>query len=148
MPTCRSFETEPDYIGGRPQGRTERKITEMTTPFALPRHARVILVFVMLSLVAGARAEDVSQPPEQQPATAPLGQKAAAGGGHGSVSNPPVAAELHRLPPVSTTKQTLVLPGRTLALTATAGSIRLVDDTGEPPADIAYTAYRQIGRAH
>jgi carboxypeptidase C (cathepsin A) len=117
----------------------------MTTPFALPRHARVILVFVMLSLVAGARAEDVSQPPQQQPATAPLGQKAAAGGGHGSVSNPPVAAELHRLPPVSTTKQTLVLPGRTLALTATAGSIRLFDDKGEPQADIAYTAYRLDG---
>jgi carboxypeptidase C (cathepsin A) len=117
----------------------------MTTPFALPRHARVILVFVMLSLVAGARAEDVPQPPEQQPATAPLGQKAAAGGGHGSVSNPPVAAELHRLPPDSTTKQTLVLPGRTLAFTATAGSIRLFDDKGDPQADIAYTAYRLDG---
>jgi carboxypeptidase C (cathepsin A) len=117
----------------------------MTTPFALPRHARVILVFVALSLVAGARAEDVSQPPEHQPVTAPLGQKAAAGGGHGSVSNPPVAAELHRLPPDSTTKQTLVLPGRTLAFTATAGSIRLFDDKGEPQADIAYTAYRLDG---
>jgi carboxypeptidase C (cathepsin A) len=117
----------------------------MTTPFALPRHARVILVFVVLSLVAGARAEDVSQPPDHQLVTAPLGQKAATGGGHGSVSNPPVAAELHRLPPDSTTKQTLVLPGRTLAFTATAGSIRLFDDKGEPQADIAYTAYRLDG---
>ncbi len=35
-------------------------------------------------------------------------------------------------PPDSTTKQTLVLPGRTLAFAATAGSIRLFDDKGEP----------------
>ena len=44
-----------------------------------------------------------------------------------------------------TTKQTLALPGRTLAFTATAGSIRLFDDKGEPQADIAYTAYQLDG---
>src|SRR6202034_4839367 len=95
---------------------------------------------------AGARAEDAQQPLTPQPAATPSGQKPGAGGGHGSLSNPPVAAELHRLPPDSTTKQTLVLPGRTLAFTATAGSIRLFDDKGDPQADIAYTAYR-LGRA-
>ena len=52
---------------------------------------------------------------------------------------------MHRLPPDSTTQHTLVLPGRTLAFTATAGSIRLFDDKGEPQADIAYTAYRLDG---
>ena len=57
----------------------------------------------------------------------------------------PAAAEQHRLPPDSTTKQTLALPGRTLAFTATAGSIRLFDDKGEPQADIAYTAYQLDG---
>ena len=45
----------------------------------------------------------------------------------------------------STTKQTLSLPGRTLAFTATAGSIRLFDEKGEPQADIAYTAYQLDG---
>ena len=55
------------------------------------------------------------------------------------------AAELHKLPPDSTTKQVLDLPGRTLAFTATAGSIRLFDDKGEPQADIAYTAYQLDG---
>ena len=51
----------------------------------------------------------------------------------------------HRLPPDSTTKQTLALPGRTLDFTATAGSIRLFDDKGEPQADIAYTSYQLDG---
>jgi carboxypeptidase C (cathepsin A) len=112
----------------------------MTTPFAVPRHARVILAFLMLFLVAGARAEDAPQP------VATLsGQKSGAGGEHGNASHPPAAAELHRLPPDSTTQQTLVLPGRTLAFTATAGSIRLFDDKGEPQADLAYTAYRLDG---
>jgi carboxypeptidase C (cathepsin A) len=107
----------------------------MTTPFAVPRHARVILAFLILFWVAGARAEDAPQP-----VATPSGQKSGAGASH-----PPTAAELHRLPPDSTTKQTLVLPGRTLAFTATAGSIRLFDDKGEPQADIAYTAYRLDG---
>src|ERR1019366_4639791 len=53
----------------------------------------------------------------------------------------PVVAGEHRLPPDSTTKQTLALPGRTLAFTATAGSIRQFNDKGEPQADIAYIAY-------
>jgi len=107
----------------------------MTTPFAVPRHARVILAFLILFWVAGARAEDAPQP-----VATPSGQKSGAGASH-----PPAAAELHRLPPDSTTKQTLVLPGRTLAFTATAGSIRLFDDKGEPQADIACTAYRLDG---
>ena len=49
------------------------------------------------------------------------------------------------MPPDSTTKQTLELPGRTLSFTATAGSIRLFDDKGEAQADIAYTAYQLDG---
>jgi carboxypeptidase C (cathepsin A) len=112
----------------------------MTTPFAVPRHARVILVFIILFMVAGVRAEDAPQPVATQ-----SGQKSGAGAEHGSASHPPAAAELHRLPPDSTTQQTLVLPGRTLAFAATAGSIRLFDDKGEPQADIAYTAYRLNG---
>ena len=74
-----------------------------------------------------------------------LGQKS---GGSGRTRRPPgspAVAEQHRLPPDSTTKQTLALPGRTLAFTATAGSIRLFDDKGEPQADIAYTAYQLDG---
>jgi carboxypeptidase C (cathepsin A) len=117
----------------------------MTTPFAAPLHARVILALLMFALVSGVRAENAPQSPGSQAAATLSGQKSGAGGEHGSASHPPVAAELHRLPPDSTTKQTLVLPGRTLAFTATAGSIRLFDDKGEPQADIAYTAYRLDG---
>jgi carboxypeptidase C (cathepsin A) len=112
----------------------------MNTPFTLPRRARTILAFLILFWVSGARAEDAPQP-----VATPSGQKSGAGGEHGSASHPPVTAELHRLPPDSTTQQTLVLPGRTLAFTATAGSIRLFDDKGEPQADVAYTAYRLDG---
>ena len=151
MPGCLGFELEAAYIREMPPRDHERAApqekgrTDMTTPFAVPGHARVILAFLILSLAAGARAEEAPQSPGQQPAAAPLGQKSGATGGRGNPSNPPAAAELHRLPPDSTTKQTLVLPGRTLAFTATAGSIRLFDDKGEPQADIAYTAYQLDG---
>ena len=71
------------------------------------------------------------------------GQKG--GAGREQAARTPPAAEAHRLPPDSTTKQTLALPGRTLDFTATAGSIRLFDDKGEPQADIAYTSYQLDG---
>src|SRR5262249_6530631 len=54
-------------------------------------------------------------------------------------------AAQHKLPPDSTTKQTLEVGGRTLSFTATAGSIRLFNDKGEPQADIAYTSYQLDG---
>ena len=77
------------------------------------------------------------------PAAAPSGRSRAAGGA------PPPRLRLppptSTLPPDSTTKQTLALPGRTLSFTATAGSIRLFDDKGEPQADIVYTAYQLDG---
>jgi carboxypeptidase C (cathepsin A) len=111
------------------------------------RHARMLVVLVTLSVAAGVRAEDAPEPreaPQQQPAAAPSGQK---GGGPGGRQTPqaPLATEQHRLPPDSTTKQTLALPGRTLSFSATAGSIRLFDDKGEPQADIAYTSYQLDG---
>jgi carboxypeptidase C (cathepsin A) len=117
----------------------------MTIGFAMRRHGRIMVALLALSLVAGARAQDAQEPgeaPQQQPAAAPSGQKG--GGGRGG-SPAQSAAETHRLPPDSTTKQTLALPGRTLAFTATAGSIRLFDDKGEPQADIAYTSYQLDG---
>jgi carboxypeptidase C (cathepsin A) len=109
-----------------------------------PRHACFALVLFALSLAAGARAQDVPQPPPPpQPTAAPSAQKSGAGGGR-AVATPasPATAEEHRLPPDSTTKQSLALPGRTLNFTATAGSIRLFNDKGEPQADIAFTAYQ------
>jgi carboxypeptidase C (cathepsin A) len=114
----------------------------MAIHFAAPRRAYIGVVLLALSVFA-ARADD--QPPPREPSAAtPPGQKAAGTGAHGNTPNSP-AAEQHRLPPDSTTKQTLALPGRTLAFAATAGSIRLFDDKGEPQADIAYTAYQLDG---
>jgi carboxypeptidase C (cathepsin A) len=118
----------------------------MAIHFAPPRHARMVLAVLVFAMMAGARAEDAPQPPEQQPAATPSGQKSGAPGGRGgAASNSPAAAEQHRLPPDSSTKHTLALPGRTLDFTATAGSIQLFNDKGEPQADIAYTAYRLDG---
>ncbi|THD59373.1 MAG: peptidase S10 [Bradyrhizobium sp.] len=114
----------------------------MIVPCRAPRQTSVVTALVAFAMLATARADDASLPP--QPATTPSGQKAAATGGHGNTPTPP-AAEQNRLPPDSTTKQTVALPGRTLAFTATAGSIRLFDDKGEPQADIAYTAYQLDG---
>ena len=117
----------------------------MVIPFAAPRLAPIAAALLAFSMVAGARAQDAPQPPEPQSTATPSGQKSGAAGGRGNAANPPAAAEQHRLPPDSTTKQTLALPGRTLAFTATAGSIHLFDDKGEPQADIAYTSYQLDG---
>jgi carboxypeptidase C (cathepsin A) len=115
----------------------------MATRFAAPRHARFAVALVAFTMMAGARAEDAPQPPQQPPTAAPSGQKS--GGGRAATPGSPAVAEQHRLPPDSTTKQALALSGRTLAFTATAGSIRLFDDKGEPQADIVYTAYQLDG---
>jgi carboxypeptidase C (cathepsin A) len=107
-----------------------------------PHRKHVVIALLAFAVAAGVRAEDAPQVPRQQSAAGGPGQKSTATGGRGDATNLSTANEPHRLPPESTTKQTLVLPGRTLAFTATAGSIRLFDDKGEPQADIAYTAYQ------
>ena len=122
----------------------------MVFRFNAQRHMRLAVTLLALCCVAGARAEDAPAPsPQQQPVAAPSpspsGQKGGAGRSNGAT---PPAAEAHRLPPDSTTRQTLALPGRTLNFTATAGSIRLFDDKGEPQADIAYTSYQLNGTDH
>jgi carboxypeptidase C (cathepsin A) len=106
------------------------------------RQARFALALIAFCGAVGARAQDAVRPSQRQPAVTPPVQKS---GGLGAPPASPAVAEQHRLPPDSTTKQTLALPGRTLAFTATAGSIRLFDDKGEPQADIAYTAYQLDG---
>src|SRR5437868_9425502 len=126
----------------------------MAFGFTARRCIRFAVTLLVLCCVAGARAEDASPPAsQQQPAATasplPSGQKGGGrrGGGDGAnaTAATPPASEAHRLPPDSTTKQTLALPGRTLNFTATAGSIRLFDEKGEPQADIAYTSYQLDG---
>ena len=112
--------------------------------FIAPR--RLCIALALLAFAAAARAEDTPEPAQPQPAATPSGQKAApTKGGRGGTPATPEAAEQHRLPPDSTTKHTLQLPGRTLAFTAIAGSIRLFNDKGEPQADIATTSYQLDG---
>ncbi len=115
------------------------------------RSARLAATLVVMGWVCGARAEEArstSQLPAAaattpSPSPSPSGQKG--GEGRGAAATPAPAAEQHRLPPDSTTRQTLALPGRTLEFTATAGSIRIFDGKGEPQADIAYTSYQLDG---
>jgi carboxypeptidase C (cathepsin A) len=114
----------------------------MAIRLAAPRHAGFAIALLAFAMLAAARAED-APPPQEHPAAAPSGQKSGAGRAGAPAS--PAAAEQHQLPPDSTTKQTLALPGRTLSFTATAGSIRLFDEKGEPQADIATTAYQLDG---
>jgi carboxypeptidase C (cathepsin A) len=134
----------------------------MAFRFAARRHIRLAatplaLCFALcfgLGCVVPVRAEDAQNPPQQaqqQPAAAPApgqppaGQKGGGRRGGGDAPATPAAAEAHRLPPDSTTKQTLALSGRTLSFSATAGSIRVFDEKGEPQADIAYTSYQLDG---
>jgi carboxypeptidase C (cathepsin A) len=86
-------------------------------------------------------ASAVAQESKEGASSASASQKGAPSGARGGAASS-AAAEARKLPADSTTKQTLALPGRTLAFSATAGSIRLLDDKGEPQADIAYTAYQ------
>jgi carboxypeptidase C (cathepsin A) len=118
----------------------------MTMPIAALRDARLVFALLIMTVAAGARAEDLPQPTQQPPAaTAAPGQRGSAAPRGASTPASPATAEQHKLPPDSTTSQTLELPGRTLSFTATAGSIRLFDEKGEPQADIAYTAYQLNG---
>jgi carboxypeptidase C (cathepsin A) len=88
-----------------------------------------------LMMPAAVIAQEAPKPPAGgAPAQSP-------GGATATAPNSTAAAELHHLPPDSTTKHTMALPDRTLTFTATAGSIRLFNDKGEPQADLAYTAY-------
>jgi carboxypeptidase C (cathepsin A) len=121
----------------------------MAVDFVTPRHVRVVFAFLAFALLefplaTELRAQDASPSPTPS-AAAPSGQKSGAPGGRGNAANSPSAAEQHRLPADAITKQTIVLPGRTLAFTATAGSIHLFNERGDPQADIAYTAYQLDG---
>ncbi|UGY15615.1 S10 family peptidase [Bradyrhizobium septentrionale] len=111
---------------------------------------RCAAALLVACLATAARGDDETPQPSPSPsAQAPSGQKGRGGrgeagsGANAAASTP--AAEQHRLPPDSTTKQSVALPGRTLAFSATAGSIRVFDDKGEPLADIAYTSYQLDG---
>jgi carboxypeptidase C (cathepsin A) len=108
-------------------------------PAAL-RRGGLALILLAFAFAGAVRADD---PPQPRPeAAAPAGQKGGPGARSGQTPSSPATAEQHRLPPDSTTRHTLELPGRTLAFSATAGAIRLFDDKGEPQADIAYTSYQ------
>jgi carboxypeptidase C (cathepsin A) len=139
-----------------------RKQEDMANRFMAQHLARSAVVLLAVAFGSAARAEEAQDPPQpsqQQPVATPTptpgqtpaGQKGGGrrGGGSGDTANttttPPPAAEQHRLPPDSTTRQTLALSGRTLSFSATAGSIRVFDDKGEPQADIAYTSYQLDG---
>ncbi|MEA2943540.1 MAG: hypothetical protein QOD09_4069, partial [Bradyrhizobium sp.] len=117
--------------------------------------SRCIVVALLVCLMPGtAGAQDAAPTPASPesaattPAPAPSAWKGGGDRQRGDTSTTPASpavAEQHRLPPDSTTKHTLALPGRSLAFTATAGSIRLFDNKGEPQADLAYTAYQLDG---
>jgi len=108
------------------------------------RRISTALALILVSTAMSARGEETR---EQAPAAALAGQKSGGTGSRGGVTaaNTPAPAEAHKLPPDSTTRQRLDLPGRSLAFTATAGSIRLFNQKREPQADIAYTSYQLDG---
>lgn len=116
----------------------------MVTSLPAPRRAFLVLAVSVFAFASFARADDPPQPRAE--AASPAGQKGGRGSGApGASQNAASASELHRLPPDSTTQQTLDLPGRTLSFAATAGSIRVYDGKGEPLADIAYNSYELDG---
>jgi carboxypeptidase C (cathepsin A) len=110
-----------------------------------------LLALSMLAIASGAGGQDANKPqpsPSQptaasQPPAAPSGQKP--GPSSPSRGSAAVSGETRRLPEDSTTNHTITVNGRTLSFTATAGSLRLFNQSGDPQADIAYTAYQLDG---
>src|ERR1700749_2325767 len=95
----------------------------------------------------GAPAPTPPAPRTAATAIVPSGERPEGqpGQGRGPAPAPSQAGQPHRLPPDSTTQQTLTLPARTLNFTEPSGSIRIYDGNGGPQADIAYTAYHLDG---
>jgi carboxypeptidase C (cathepsin A) len=108
-----------------------------------------VLALSMFALASGAGGQDAkpqpsAQPtPAAQPSPAPSGQKSGSPSSRGNAAA--TSGETRRLPEDSITKHTITVNGRTLAFTATAGSLRLFNEKGEGQADIAYTAYQLDG---
>ena len=115
----------------------------MLMSLPMQRRAGLALAVVAFALSNPARADDPPQPRNE--AAAPAGQKAGRGANPQNAAQASPAASDRRLPDDSTTKQTLDLPGRTLNFAATAGSIRVFNEKGEPLADIATTSYELDG---
>ena len=100
----------------------------MPRPSDLPRLAALLAFLVAASpLAAQPRADAAASPP-------PTAQEE--GGRHAAAE-----AEARRLPADVSTRHSLDLGDRTLAFTATAGSIALTSPAGSPEADIAFIAY-------
>ncbi|MDF2601055.1 MAG: peptidase serine carboxypeptidase, partial [Methylobacterium brachiatum] len=100
----------------------------------MPLSKRLAHAALALTLVAAPlplRAQDAHHPgPQAEAKPAPRGP------------------EGRRLPPDSTTRQSVKLPdGRSLDFTATAGSLPLVDEAGKLQAEIAYVAYTMAPEA-
>jgi carboxypeptidase C (cathepsin A) len=108
-----------------------------------------LLAVSMFALASGADGQDAKPQAGSQPAAvsqsapAPSGQKSGASRGNASATTS--SSDQRRLPEDSTTRQTITVNGRTLAFTATAGSLRLFNERGDPQADIAYTSYQLDG---
>ena len=107
-----------------------------------------VLSFALSMIMAGAPAALAQQPaPEGGTAAAqPQGRSGRAAPANDAGRAP--AERLKPLPADSTTQHSLDIGGRTLAFSATAGTIRLFDAAqGTPQADVAYMAFRRTDMA-
>ncbi|MGA2057545.1 MAG: peptidase S10 [Bradyrhizobium sp.] len=140
----------------------------MSIRLAVPGLMPAVLALSIVAFFSGAQGQDAKPQPSSEapansiPLSTLLGEKTASPQPTPSAQSAPVvpgsqrpppsrgnttatAGEGRRLPEDSTTKQTITVNGRTLAFTATAGSLRLFNGKGDPQADIAYTAYKLDG---
>ena len=95
-----------------------------------------------LALIGGL-AESAAQD-AQRAKSGPSSQTGRSLDGPAAVTIPAVRGQL---PPDSTTKHTIDLPGRQLTFAATAGSIPLLTDDGQLAAEIGYVSYKLEGAA-
>jgi len=148
--TCRNFGLEARQNALNACVAKQIRVADTREPeknimrIKVPAVRTACLLIALFAAIPSAYTQE-AQHAETPAAAAPPGQKGGPGARAGGTPASSAAAEQHKLPPDSTTKQRIELPGRSLTFTATAGSIRLFDDKGEPQADIAYTAYQLDG---
>jgi carboxypeptidase C (cathepsin A) len=115
------------------QGRKAKYARMPRRPSITGLPTAVLILFsaiLFLSALVGPSAA------QQRAAEATSGAVAADNGGRQRSVAPPTP-----LPANSVTHHTLTLPGRTLQVIATAGSLRTQDVSGAPQTDVAYIAY-------
>ncbi|HEY1361759.1 MAG TPA: carboxypeptidase [Xanthobacteraceae bacterium] len=117
-------------------------LPEMRKPERGTRLCRLLLALMVAGATTIAAAQERGHPqPGAQPSEPHAGEPRGGQRGSGERGGEPRESVLRLLPPDSVTEHSVDTPDGKLAYTATAGTLSLLDQSGERSAAIFYTAY-------